>query len=130
MPPLRYERESVPSYDGAPVHLDWVGIPSGRSPMDPEIHDWPILLLVHGLNGSHDDANARRLARVAQSRGWRAVVNSIWRLDFGQAEDLIHAVNHLHRRFPNAPIAAVGWSAGGTRAAPLGGVCPHSYILL
>ena len=55
----------------------------------------------------------RNIGAMCRARGWRAVVNWRWRLDFGESRDIAAAIEHIQRRFPIAPIVAVGYSAGG-----------------
>jgi predicted alpha/beta-fold hydrolase len=110
--PLR--RERVDTADGDFVDLDWLDGPSGA----------PLLLVLHGLEGSSGSHYAVGLVEHAERRGWRAVV-----LNFrscsgepnrhprfyhaGDTADLDHVVSRLVTREPDVRIGAVGVSLGG-----------------
>lgn len=90
--------------------------------------DWrpgaPVVLLLHGLAGSHESPYMSRIGRQFCRRGARAV-----RLDWrgsgagmalakypyhsGRSDDLLATVNDLRRRFPDSPLSVVGFSMGG-----------------
>eukprot|EP00656_Telonema_subtile_P007474 TRINITY_DN13507_c0_g1_i3.p2 TRINITY_DN13507_c0_g1~~TRINITY_DN13507_c0_g1_i3.p2 ORF type:complete len:317 (+),score=94.54 TRINITY_DN13507_c0_g1_i3:476-1426(+) len=54
-----------------------------------------------------------RWTKCCLDRGWRPVVLSYWRLDWGDCTDIQAAVQHIRARFPLAPVYAVAFSAGG-----------------
>lgn len=112
-PRLTLNRERLELPDGDFLDLDWS---AGR--------DGPLVLLLHGLEGSSDSGYARGLVAALVARGWRAVVmhfrgcsgepNRLARsYCAGCTEDLDHVVVQLHRREPDTPLAAVGYSLGG-----------------
>ena len=129
-------RETIKAYDGNDIHLDWTvkeneesavapdGGSSGgggggssssgsSSPSSQLPEASPIVLVCHGIFGDADESYVRNIGALCRSRGWRAVVNWRWRLDFGESRDINAAIEHIQRRFPAAPIVAVGYSAGG-----------------
>lgn len=108
---LRRERLELP--DGDFVDIDWTARPDG-----------PLVLLLHGLQGSSRSRYARALARSFHSAGWRAGVmhfrgcsgepNRLPRsYHSGETGDLDHVVRLLRAREPHTPLAAVGVSLGG-----------------
>jgi hypothetical protein len=108
---LRRERLELP--DGDFVDLDWTEKGSG-----------PIVIVLHGLEGSSDSPYARGLLQAIEHRGWRGVVmhfrgcsgepNRLARsYHSGDTGDLDFLVATLRRREPRAPLAAVGFSLGG-----------------
>ena len=113
---LRWRRERVATSDDDFVDLDWTvaDVPSGA----------PLLLILHGLEGSSGSHYAVGLARAALARGWRAVVLNFRscngelnrRPQFyhsGHTDDLDDVVHVLVAREPAARLGAVGVSLGG-----------------
>jgi len=112
---MRWRRERVVTSDGDFVDLDWAD--SARS-------DAPLLLLLHGLEGSSGSHYVVGLARQALAQGWRAVtlnfrscsgelnrVRSFYHS--GHTADLDEIVRLLVAREPGVRIGAVGVSLGG-----------------
>lgn len=109
--PLRRERLELP--DGDFLDLDWTRGEQG-----------PIVLVVHGLEGSSDSHYAAGMLAAADRRGWRGVVmhfrsrsgepNRLARsYCAGDTADIAHVVDRLHQRQPATPLAVVGYSLGG-----------------
>ncbi|MBI3981903.1 MAG: hydrolase [Gemmatimonadetes bacterium] len=115
---LRRERVELP--DGDFVDLDWaegVGPTVRRSGA-------PLVLVLHGLEGSARSGYALELYRQLGSVGLSAVglnfrscsgeLNRAARLyHSGDTGDLAYVVEWLARRFPGRPLGAVGFSLGG-----------------
>jgi uncharacterized protein len=110
---LRRERVTTP--DGDFVDLDWLDAPSA---------DAPLLLLLHGLEGSCRSHYVSGLLHRARARGWSAVVlnfrscsgepNRLPRFyHSGDTDDLDEIVRLLTTREPGRPIVAAGISLGG-----------------
>ena len=111
-PPVRRERLETP--DGDFLDLDWLeGVPAGG----------PLVLVLHGLEGSSRSHYARGLLIEAGRLGWRSAVlhfrscsgevNRLPRLyHSGETSDLDWIVEHLRERAPG-PIGLVGISLGG-----------------
>ncbi|MDA1107206.1 MAG: hydrolase [Proteobacteria bacterium] len=108
---LRRERLELP--DGDFVDLDWTTGASG-----------PVVIVLHGLQGSSNSSYARGILRALHQRGYRAVLmhfrgcsgepNRLPRFYHGgETGDLNTLVNVLHAREPHTPLAAVGYSLGG-----------------
>lgn len=110
--PLRRERLELP--DGDFIDLDWVkGVESG-----------PIVLLLHGLEGSIESHYAKGLLKEITLSGWRGVFmhfrgcsgepNRLPRgYHSGETGDLQYVVQILRERSKTAPMAAIGVSLGG-----------------
>ncbi len=110
-PALRRERLELP--DGDFVDLDWTLATRG-----------PIVLILHGLQGSSNSVYARGLLQAVASRGWRGAVLHFRgcsgepnrfapSYNAGHTADLSHVVRLLCRREPVTPLACVGFSLGG-----------------
>ena len=108
---LRRERLELP--DGDFLDLDWTGNSHG-----------PIVIVLHGLEGSSDSKYARGLLKAVHDHGWRGVVmhfrgcsgepNRLPRsYHSGETTDLAYVVNFLRQREPKAPLFIVGFSLGG-----------------
>ena len=109
------ERERVVLPDGDFLDLDWNGADSGAA---------PIVVLLHGLEGSSESPYAWGLLAAFRRRGWPAVVmhfrgcsgepNRLARCyHSGETSDLAWFAGELARRFPNRPLFAAGVSLGG-----------------
>jgi len=110
-PVLRRERLELS--DGDFLDLDWTPGDSG-----------PIVILLHGLEGSSDSGYVRGLLAILGRYGWRGVVlhfrgcsgtpNRLARCyNAGHTEDIAHVVPLLRQREPHTSLAAVGFSLGG-----------------
>jgi predicted alpha/beta-fold hydrolase len=108
---LKRERTELP--DGDFLDLDWTTNDDG-----------PIVLVLHGLEGSSNSKYARGLLKAVHERGWRGVVmhfrgcsgepNRLPRsYHSGETGDLAHIVDLLRRREPATPLFVVGFSLGG-----------------
>lgn len=104
-----YRRETLPSFDGNEVVLDWAKDESNAG-IPP---DAPIVFILHGIYGSATDNYCRNIVELCSSRGWRSVVHDRWRIDFAETRDVEVALTTISARYPAAPIFAVGFSAGG-----------------
>lgn len=108
---LRRERVELP--DGDFLDLDWTVRDDG-----------PIVLILHGLEGSSNSKYARGLLKAVHKRGWRGAVmhfrgcsgepNRMPRgYHSGETGDLACIVDLLRRRKPETPLFVVGFSLGG-----------------
>jgi predicted alpha/beta-fold hydrolase len=115
MPPFQRERVELP--DGDFVDLDHV-------PLEDAGADTPIVLLMHGLEGSARRGYAINTYRELARRGVRAVglnfrscsgePNRTARFyHSGDTADIEHVLRLLAGRYPSAPRGAVGFSLGG-----------------
>src|SRR5712692_11658655 len=112
---LSLRRERVETSDGDFVDLDWA---DGAPP------DAPLVLVLHGLEGSSTSHYVRGLLAGARARGWRGVALNFrscsgelnQRPRFyhsGDTGDLDAIVRLLVEREPAARVCAVGVSIGG-----------------
>ncbi|MFP5344553.1 MAG: YheT family hydrolase, partial [Gammaproteobacteria bacterium] len=110
-PALRRERLELP--DGDFVDLDWTTGLSG-----------PVVIILHGLQGSSGSNYARGLLESLHQHGYRAVLmhfrgcsgepNRLPRFyHAGDTGDLYALIHALRAREPRTPMAAVGYSLGG-----------------
>ena len=119
-PALR--RESLELPDGDITAVDWM------ADADSLPDAAPLLIILHGLEGSADSSYARMLMDTALNRGWRSCVLHFRdcgdyrnrlprRYHAGETNDLRYFLNRLEmerRDSPNpGPILAVGYSLGG-----------------
>ena len=112
---MTYIADVVQSYDGVNTFsMDWYQPENGptarKDPMTDS--DRPVVILVHGLGGSSDEAYLKKIARKAHEHDWRCVSFDYWRLDFAEFRDLEIAINRVRKGNPLAPLALVGISAG------------------
>ncbi|MDQ2695253.1 MAG: hydrolase [Pseudomonadota bacterium] len=128
LPPVGVRRERLELADGDFVDLDWSLNPAG-----------PVVVILHGLEGSSASGYARGLLAAAVGRGWRAVVlhfrgcsgqpNRLARsYNAGDTVDLAAVVEELRRREPATPLAAVGYSLGGNVLLKWLGETPHGPL--
>jgi predicted alpha/beta-fold hydrolase len=86
--------------------------------------DGPVVIVLHGLEGSINSHYAKGILSAFHRRGWRAVFmhfrgcsgthNRLVRgYHSGETGDLEYLINFLHDRYPQARIAATGYSLGG-----------------
>lgn len=112
-PPVATRRERLELPDGDFLDLDFTLNDSG-----------PIVLILHGLQGSVKSKYAAGLLRALSAQGYRAVLMH-FRGCSGEANRLPHSyhsgetgdpafvIDWLHARFPQSPHAAIGFSLGG-----------------
>lgn len=114
VPHVDYRRERLELDDGDFLDFDWIDGAQGQ----------PVLVLLHGLEGSSDSFYARDLMHTVQSRGWTGVVahfrgcsgedNRLPRAYFaGDSADIDTMLRHVRALYPDRPLYAVGVSLGG-----------------
>lgn len=108
---IRRERFELP--DGDFVDLDWLGAEKA-----------PIVLILHGLEGSITSSYANGMLVAIKNAGWRGVLMHFRSCSgelnrharayhSGDTHDVACVVRALREREPNTPIAAIGFSLGG-----------------
>ena len=113
MPRVELRRERLELPDDDFLDLDWTGNGHG-----------PIVIVLHGLEGSSDSKYARGLLKAVHEHGWRGVAmhfrgcsgepNRLPRsYHSGETGDLAYVVNLLRNREPETPLFVVGFSLGG-----------------
>lgn len=116
MPELEVVAERLELDDGDFLDLSW--LPERQLPADA-----PVVMVLHGLNGGLDSKYARGLLRQVDAHGARGVLlhfrgaNKPNRLPCsyhsGETGDPARVLALLRHRYPQAPLAAVGYSLGG-----------------
>jgi len=113
IPPYRRERIDTP--DGDFIDIDWIDGPA----------EAPVVILLHGLEGSSTSHYARALMQSVRLRHWRGAVPH-WRGCSGEPNRLPRAyhsgdheeagwlIEQVARRCRNAPVFVVGVSLGGS----------------
>jgi predicted alpha/beta-fold hydrolase len=110
-PPLKRERVELP--DGDFIDLDWTTNNHG-----------PLVIIMHGLEGSASSHYARRILHALPNAGIRGVLmhfrgrsgkpNRLARAyHSGETGDINNITHMLHQREPETPIAVIGYSLGG-----------------
>ncbi|MBL8839956.1 MAG: alpha/beta fold hydrolase [Planctomycetes bacterium] len=115
------ERERLETQDGDFLVLEWFG---GMPPRAAPIATAPLVLLLHGLEGSSRSGYIVSLAQALAAAGCAAVAlnfrgcsgepNRLPRAyHAGETGDLSFVVATLAQRFPGRPLGVVGFSLGG-----------------
>lgn len=116
-PPIRkleLKRERVELPDGDFIDLDWAG----------KDKSGPIVLVLHGFEGSIHSHYAKGMLKSMCDNGWRGVFmhfrgcsgepNRLTRgYHSGSTEDVAYIVEKIREHEPDTPIAAIGYSIGG-----------------
>jgi predicted alpha/beta-fold hydrolase len=113
LPKLPVRRERLRTLDGDFIELDYCGDGAG-----------PVVIILHGLSGSSRSPYIIGLQRALLKRGFRIVAmnfrgcggepNDTARCyHSGDTEDFGLLCLELRRRYPDSPLAAVGFSLGG-----------------
>ena len=116
-PPVAMTRERLELPDGDFLDLDWAGTEFNEA-------QTPIVLVLHGLEGSSRSKYATGILHALHQRRWRGVVlhfrgcsgepNRLPRgYHSGETGDITYVVNLLRQRYPASPLFVVGYSLGG-----------------
>ena len=111
---LQLERERLELPDGDFIDLDWVS----------RQKQGPLVLILHGLEGSIESHYAKGMLQTVTQYGWRGVFmhfrgcsgepNRLARsYHSGETGDIDYVISLLRDREPNLILAAVGFSLGG-----------------
>ena len=115
---LRLRRELLELPDGDATAIDWP-IAGDDLPLSA-----PLLVILHGLEGSADSSYARMMMRAAQRHRWRSCVlhsrdcgdyrNRLpRRYHAGETNDIRFFLDQLRERGHSGPLFAAGYSLGG-----------------
>ena len=112
-----FEREIVPLPDGDSLAADWLR-------PKPIADEAPLLVVLHGLEGSSDSSYARGVSAAANAQGWPAVVMHFRdcgdhrnrlnrRYHAGETGDIECFLDHVRGKYPGRTLLMVGYSLGG-----------------
>ena len=115
-PPMRREVLQLP--DGDATAIDWL------CDADDLPRSAPLLVILHGLEGSAESSYARMLMQAAYARQWRSCVLHFRdcgdyrnplprRYHAGETSDIRFFLRQLQQRGQTGPMFAVGYSLGG-----------------
>ncbi|EAS02012.2 alpha/beta hydrolase family protein (macronuclear) [Tetrahymena thermophila SB210] len=120
---INYKRELVKLQDGGQISLDWalpINLKTAQeyNPSD----DTKILFVVHGLTGGSNMNYIKEMIQQGQASGYRCVAFNSRGINTqlttpvpfnGEClDDLSYALNLIKKRYPKAPLFAVGASFG------------------
>lgn len=99
----------------------------------------PIVLVLHGLEGSIDSFYAKRMMNALYNNKWTSVLmhfrgcgsqtnRKAQTYHSGQTADVAEFITYLKQRFPNNPLYAVGFSLGGNVLAKYVGESENSQL--
>ncbi|OGT60113.1 MAG: alpha/beta hydrolase [Gammaproteobacteria bacterium RIFCSPHIGHO2_12_FULL_45_12] len=111
---MTLERERLDLPDGDFIDLDWMG----------KDRPGPLVLMLHGFEGSIDSHYAKATLSILKQSGWRGVFmhfrgcsgepNRLPRgYHSGETSDVATVVRMLRSREPGTKLAAIGYSLGG-----------------
>jgi predicted alpha/beta-fold hydrolase len=117
-PRVRLQSEDLELPDGDVTLVDWMA--DGPGPESGA----PILIVLHGLEGSSESTYARMLLKSAADHGWRAAVLHFRdcgdyrnrlprRYHAGETGDIRYFLDSLRSGGHDGPIVATGFSLGG-----------------
>mgnify|MGYP005989349125 CR=1 FL=1 len=120
-------------HDGDFVEITWSNQPE-------HINDQqPIVLVLHGLEGSFDSFYAKRMMNSLYLQGWTSVLmhfrgcgkkpnRKAQTYHSGQTADVAEFIQYLKQKHPNNPLYAVGFSLGGNVLAKYVGERTESLL--
>jgi len=109
------------THDDDFLELAWTELPQAKQPK-------PIVVLLHGLEGSIDSHYVQGMLQAIKSKGWIGVLlhfrgcgkrpnRTTTSYHSGFTHDIAFFANYLHTHFPDHGRALVGFSLGGNVAA-------------
>ncbi|MFW6200394.1 MAG: YheT family hydrolase, partial [Gemmatimonadota bacterium] len=121
-PPLERIRLDTPDADF--IDLDLGPEPGEMGTRSKADGPAPLVLVLHGLEGSSRRSYTLLMYRALLARGIRPVGmnfrgcsgepnRTVRFYHSGETGDIRHVLDELHRRFPGRPMGAVGFSLGG-----------------
>jgi len=119
IPKVKLKSEPLELPDGDVTMVDWM---VGGPPVDTGA---PLLIILHGLEGSANSSYARSLLHAAADMGWRAAVLHFRdcgdyrnrlprRYHAGETNDIRFFVESLRTAGHEGPLMAAGFSLGGS----------------
>jgi hypothetical protein len=119
--------------DGDFVELTWT---QKTNKVDPSK---PIVIVLHGLEGSFESFYASRMLNAVHNQGWTGVLmhfrncgkkanRKATSYHSGQTADVHELIKYLRHQFPSTSISAVGFSLGGNVLAKYLGEEPDNDL--
>jgi len=119
--------------DGDFVELTWSAAPNQIQP------NQPIVLVLHGLEGSFDSFYAKRMMNAMHTQNWVAVLmhfrgcgkkpnRKAQTYHSGQTQDVSEFIAFLKQTYPGHPIFAIGFSLGGNVLSKYVGEQQHTTL--
>merc|ERR1712137_13520 len=119
-PTASFQRELVSLPDGGSVALDWYD--DGKA-WEEEQADHPIILALHGIAGhgqvnymqslcQESEIHQIRVACMNARGAGGSPLTSPCGFHAGKSDDVRVVINHIHQRYPRAPLFAIGYSLG------------------
>ena len=113
IPQVKSWRERLETPDGDFLDIDWSGPQGG-----------PVIILLHGLTGSSSSTYIRGIQVALEKYGWcSASLNfrgcsgqpnrTALGYHSGETSDFDHVYRTVSARYPECPVAAIGYSLGG-----------------
>ncbi|KAL4442852.1 hypothetical protein ABPG74_010741 [Tetrahymena malaccensis] len=137
---VSYKRELVNLQDGGQISLDWA-LPIDQQ-TDQEYNpsdDTKILFVIHGLTGGSNMNYIKEMIQQGQTSGYRCVAFNSRGINTelstpipfnGESlDDLSYALNLVKKRYPKAPLFAVGASFGSNMLLRLVGNMKENNFL-
>lgn len=114
--PHPYTREQLKADDDALLNLDWLSPPEAEA-------DAPVMIVLPGITGHSKSGYLVHMVHGAYKKGWRVVVLVYPGTDMTKVKtarfirthvphDLEDTIKHIKKRYPKAPLYAVGYSMG------------------
>ena len=121
-----YTLEQIFLEDGDCLDLEWLDVHPGHKEKDLEADSKNKIAIVLGcINGSNNDAYSSALVKELWENGYRPLLSHYRHSRFGpnrpepvtpqsftDVEDVSRVVEHVRRRYPDAPLYLVGLSMG------------------
>lgn len=115
-PPMNFQREFLNLDDGGSLALDYY-------PSSLFNDSTPTMLVIHGVTGGSHSTYVRHYVRMLVANGLRPVVMNARGCGTSKlttpiyfschfTDDVRRVVNHVHQKFPDAPLFATAYSLG------------------
>ncbi|KAL3814516.1 hypothetical protein ACJIZ3_015784 [Penstemon smallii] len=130
-PVVKYKRQIFIASDGGTIALDWVikdhyHVKRTANEVNDEVYydgRNPIMIIVPGLTSTSNSSYVKILVHEMAKSGYNVVVNnhrgfggvpitSDHLYNAGRTEDLRKVIDHIHCKYPEAPLFAIGTSIG------------------
>ncbi|NVK23672.1 MAG: hydrolase [Gammaproteobacteria bacterium] len=118
---------------------DFVEVTWSKNPANYPNDKSPIVVVLHGLEGSFESFYAKRMMNTIYNQSWTSVLmhfrdcgnkrnRKLQSYHSGQTSDLTEFIDHLADTYPKRDIYAIGFSLGGNVLAKYLGERPESKL--